>query len=153
MRAVALYQASGTVGGYGSPAEQWAEDLGFRCPAVAQLIWHSAAGNRAFEYEFSRVPAGLKTMRNMHAQDVPYVFGPLAGSLFDAADYSISDSVQQYWTNFAKTGDPNGKGSPVKWPRFDAGAREYLEISSQGPVARKDLRRPFCDLLIESLKN
>ncbi len=76
-RAVSLYQESGTIAIYGSPAEQWAEDVGFRCPTIAQSIWHSAAGNRAFEFEFSRIPGGLKIMRNMHAQDVPYAFGPL----------------------------------------------------------------------------
>jgi para-nitrobenzyl esterase len=70
-RAVSLYQESGTIAIYGSPAEQWAEDVGFRCPTVSHLIWHSAAGNRAFEFEFSRIPGGLKISRNMHAQDVP----------------------------------------------------------------------------------
>jgi para-nitrobenzyl esterase len=151
-RAVSLYQESGTIAIYGSPAEQWAEDVGFRCPTVAQLIWHSTAGNRAFEFEFSRIPGGLKIMRNMHAQDVPYVFGPLPGPLFEAADYSISDSVQQYWTNFARTGNPNGSGNLPKWPPFDATSRGYMEISNEGPIVKKDLRRPFCDLLVESLK-
>jgi para-nitrobenzyl esterase len=151
-RAVPLYQAIGTDPVYGSPAEQWVEDVSFRCPAVAQLIWHSAAGNRAFEYEFSRIPAGRKTMGNMHAEDVPYVFGPLTGERFDAADYAIADAMQQYWTNFAKTGNPNGKGKLAKWPRFDASSRGYIEISSRGPIVREGLRRPFCDLMIESLK-
>jgi para-nitrobenzyl esterase len=152
-RAVALYLAGGTDSVYGGPAEQWAEDISFRCPAVAQLIWHSAAGNRAFEYEFSRIPAGRKTMGNMHAEDVPYVFGPVTGERFDAVDFAISDAIQKYWTNFARTGNPNGKGKLPKWPVFDASSRGYIEFSAQGPVPRQDLRRPFCDLLIENLKN
>jgi para-nitrobenzyl esterase len=151
-RAVSLYQAGGTVAVYGSPAEQWAEDVSFRCPAVAQLIWHSAAGNRAFEYEFSRIPAGRKSMGNMHAEDVPYVFGPVTGERFDAIDYAISHAMQQYWTNFAKTGNPNGKGNLPKRPPFDASSRGHIEISGQGPIPNEALRRPFCDLLIESLK-
>jgi para-nitrobenzyl esterase len=152
-RAVALYQAGGTDSVYGGPAEQWAEDVSFRCPAVAQLVWHSAAGNRAFEYEFSRIPAGRKSMGNMHAEDVPYVFGPVTAERFDDADYAISDAVQQYWTNFAKTGNPNGKEKLPKWPRFDVSSRGYIEFSAQGPIPKEALRRPFCDLLIESLKN
>jgi para-nitrobenzyl esterase len=151
-RAVALYQAGGTDSVYGGPAERWAEDVSFRCPAVAQLVWHSAAENRAFEYEFSRIPAGRKSMGNMHAEDVPYVFGPVTSERFDAADYAISDAVQQYWTNFAKTGDPNGKEKLPKWPRFDASLRGYIEFSAQGPIPKEALRRSFCDLLIESLK-
>jgi para-nitrobenzyl esterase len=151
--ALPLYEASGTVAVYGGPAEQWAEDISFRCPAVAQLVWHAAAGYRAFEYEFSRIPAGRKTMGNMHAEDVPYVFGPVSGERFDAVDYAISDAVQQYWTNFAKTGNPNGRGKLPKWPAFDASSRGYLEISARGPILKAGLRRPFCDLLIESLKN
>ena len=59
--------------------------------------------------------------------------------------------MQQYWTNFAKTGDPNG-GNLVKWPKFDPTRRAYLDFTDAGPVAKEGLRRPVCDLFMENQK-
>jgi para-nitrobenzyl esterase len=33
-------------------------------------------------------------------------------------DRKLSDEVMGYWTNFAKTGDPNDASLPA-WPRYD----------------------------------
>jgi para-nitrobenzyl esterase len=59
--------------------------------------------------------------------------------------------MQRYWTNFAKTGDPNGGQLPV-WPTFDVSSRAYIQFTDAGPVAKDGLRRPFCDLFIENVK-
>jgi len=52
---------------------------------------------------------------------MPYVFGnidqPVASTI--KPDKTISDQMMAYWTNFAKTGDPNGSGLP-EWPKFTA---------------------------------
>ena len=37
-----------------------------------------------------------------------------------------------YWTNFAKTGDPNGEGLPV-WPAYDASDETLMELKA-GPA-------------------
>jgi len=34
-----------------------------------------------------------------------------------APDRALADRVSSYWVNFARTGDPNGKGLP-RWPQF-----------------------------------
>ena len=60
--------------------------------------------------------------------------------------------LQTYWTNFAKTGDPNGAGLPV-WPKFDAAGRAYLEFTDSGPVAKAGLRRQICDLFMENVQH
>jgi para-nitrobenzyl esterase len=59
--------------------------------------------------------------------------------------------MQESWTNFAKTGNPNGANLPT-WPKFDPEVRAYLEFTNAGPVVKEGLRRAVCDLYMEKLK-
>ncbi len=142
---------------YGAAMAQWATDSQFRCGTVAQLIWHSRAGNTAYQFQFSRVAPGKESVGAAHGSELPYVFGTLAAagsgrgqSAYDGTDTAVSGQMQQYWTNFAKTGDPNGSSLP-RWPKFDPAARAYMDLTAGGPVAREGLRREACDVFIENL--
>jgi para-nitrobenzyl esterase len=81
---------------------------------------HTKAGGKAYAYVFSRAPPWSKTAG--HAADVPYVFG-FPRTAFRVLpwrakrDLALADEMQGYWTNFAKTGDPNGEGLPA-WQPF-----------------------------------
>jgi para-nitrobenzyl esterase len=154
-RALTLYVgASDPV--YGTPAEQWGTDSSFRCSTVTQAMWHAAAGNAAFEYEFVHVPPERAALGATHASELSHVFGTYEQGVMAVgppakateADARLSDVMQRYWTNFAKTGDPNGPDLP-KWPKFDAKSRDYVEFATSGATAKQGLRRPFCDLFIE----
>jgi para-nitrobenzyl esterase len=146
---------------YGTPADQWATDTSFRCSAVAQLAWHAAAGNPAYQFEFARVPAGREALGATHASELSYVFGTFdrapfpatgpASSGATAVDKQVSEAMQQYWTNFAKGGDPNGSQLP-EWPKFDTSSRAYIQFTDGGPMPKEGLRRPYCDLFIENVK-
>jgi para-nitrobenzyl esterase len=150
-RALTLYPAAGAPDPlYGGRAAQWVVDTMYRCPVVAQSIWQTAAGNAGYEYQFDHAPPGREALGAVHGAEVAYVFGSL-GAQYGAGDHEISAVLQRYWTNFAKTGNPNGGDLP-RWPKFDASARGYLEFTDNGPVAREGLRRPFCDLYVENVK-
>lgn len=80
--------------------------------------------NKAYLYYFDQHPDYPKDSPRYgygspHGQDVPYVFEHLNASNPNAtkSDLSISEAMATYWTNFAKYGNPNGKGVP-EWPAF-----------------------------------
>jgi para-nitrobenzyl esterase len=150
-RASTLYNAAAPPDPlYGATPAQWVVDAMYRCPVVAQALWHVAARNTAYEYQFDRAAPGREAAGATHGAEVGYVFGAL-GANYAQADRDLSDAMQQYWTNFAKTGDPNGGGLPL-WPKFDAAARGYIEFTDSGPAAREGLRRPYCDVYVDNMK-
>jgi para-nitrobenzyl esterase len=108
-----------------------------------------AAGAPAYVYRFSYVPAAMRERWQNgapHGAEVPYAFATLGTGGFGPTpppaptpeDQAVARTVNTYWANFAKTGDPNGPGLP-QWPRYDAGKDEILEFRPDGtPVAAPD---------------
>jgi para-nitrobenzyl esterase len=140
---------------YGSVMTQWTTDSSFRCGTVQELNWHTAAGNPGYQYQFSRTVHGKEALGAAHASEIPFVLGTLPvwqqRQGYNDSDREYAVMMQQYWTNFARTGDPNG-AKLVNWPKFDSARRAYLEFSDAGPVAKEGLRRPICDVHIENQK-
>lgn len=80
--------------------------------------------SKVFYYYFDQHPDYSKDSPRFgygspHGQEVAFVFQHLNPSDPNASntDQEISDAMSTYWTNFAKTGDPNGTGVPA-WPTF-----------------------------------
>ncbi len=85
-------------------------------------------------------PGGLAAY---HSSEIPYVFGALDlmhGYNWRPEDYKMSEMMQKYWSNFAKTGDPNGEGL-AKWPVYKGDSGWEVMYLSPEPAAAKDLQR------------
>ncbi|HVU18401.1 MAG TPA: carboxylesterase family protein [Candidatus Didemnitutus sp.] len=139
----------------GGTPEQLGADL-FRCGAILDGEWHAKAGHPTWEYQFDRaIPPRAHVA---HSSDLPYVFGNLVatgsqGGEFTPVDRQVSDAIQAYWTNFARTGNPAGPGLPA-WPAFDATTRFYQEFGADGSVVtNRDQRAPFLPVFREMMLN
>lgn len=88
---------------------------------------HVATGDSpVYRYRFDLVPPGDKYhpagIGVFHSDDIEYVFGTLDSRVdvhVRPEDRKMSDEIQQYWTNFARTGNPNGAGL-ANWPTYNA---------------------------------
>ncbi|XP_037609456.1 bile salt-activated lipase-like [Sebastes umbrosus] len=70
-----------------------------------------------------------------HADDLQYVFGKpfTTPKAYGDRQRDLSGYIIAYWTNFAKTGDPN-KGNlkvPVTWPEFTSTGHHFLDINAK----------------------
>ncbi len=52
--------------------------------------------------------------------------------------------MQEYFANFIKTGNPNGKGLP-KWPTFAANQRLIIDVNTRAEADSVRARYEFLD--------
>jgi para-nitrobenzyl esterase len=69
-----------------------------------------------------------------HGSDVSFHFQTLRANS-SKEDQALSDLISNYDVNFAKTGDPNGKGLP-QWPAFTAQNNQVMVFDAK-PSARQ----------------
>jgi para-nitrobenzyl esterase len=115
---------------------------------------------KVFSYYFAHLPpypegSPFADWGAGHWAELPYVFDHLSQQswAWSDADGALANVMATYWTNFAKSGDPNGDGMPV-WPAFTAGAERVLHFDNRetagGVPDLDELRR--LDLCYNSLR-
>ena len=91
---------------------------------------NTVQGAPSYLYHFTRVsPSKTQTIGAFHAAEIFFVFdshSPLAG-LTDE-DEALTEAMGLYWTNFAKTGDPNGAGLTA-WPAWSPHSDQWMTFN------------------------
>ena len=111
--------------------------------AWSTWVWAQLQANtgksKVFMYYFDHKPpqaptSHIKARGAWHGAELPFVFNNFDSDVnYDATDHAIADAVATYWTNFAKTGDPNGTGVPA-WPRFTNAYPKVMHFTDKPEV-------------------
>ncbi|MCY4060697.1 MAG: carboxylesterase family protein [Gammaproteobacteria bacterium] len=106
-------------------------DASFTYPMRAWAKGMATVPSDAYLYWFTWAPPIPERERYgaFHASEIGYVFGNLG--LFDAVpavdDRALSELMATMWTNFARTGVPDGEGLPA-WPAYTSENEVYMEF-------------------------
>jgi para-nitrobenzyl esterase len=143
-------------------ARQAAHDFGGD-KAIGYSTWKwlelqvKTGASPAYRYEFDQalpLPADAKPGTEPvapHAGEIEFVFQVLSSKdlSWQPDDHAVSELMASYWTNFAKTGNPNGPGLP-QWPAYSsADGYQVMHLrakSSAAPDEHRD-RYEFLDRL------
>lgn len=105
---------------------------------------------RTVKLETYKPPLGAR-----HAEEIPYAWGSLAYDSetdYQEVDYQISDLLNNYYFNFIRSGNPNGKDLP-KWPSVEKNSEEQLimnfDIESKLEKAENDYRYRYFDRIYQ----
>ncbi|XP_043937863.1 fatty acyl-CoA hydrolase precursor, medium chain-like [Protopterus annectens] len=114
-------------------------------PIIRVANYHRDAQNPVYLYEFQHRPSAFRDSRpdfvkSDHADEIGFVFGaPFSTSDFVLLENAteeekiFSKTVMAYWSNFARTGSPNGKGL-LEWPVYDQ-EENYMKLNIKQDIA------------------
>jgi len=103
------------------------------CPSYLLARSAVAAGHRGWVYQFTKLRAGPGSRQLLvyHGAEIAYAFDTHDAWLpTDAADRRLTAAMLRYWSNFARSGDPND-GESVNWPAVGTAGARIMELGAQ----------------------
>jgi para-nitrobenzyl esterase len=140
--AEALYPVSD----FDSPNDAWVRivgDSGLVCGTYDAARRAAAGGAPVYMYNFARpvLTDVLPSLGATHGAEIAFVFGSAESP--SPEDTAIGQSMQGYWTRFARTGDPNGDGA-LEWPRYSDEADQRINFDVENSILT-GFRREQCE--------
>jgi para-nitrobenzyl esterase len=95
--------------------------------------------SKVYVYRFTRrLPATADFVKYgaFHTGEVAYAYDNLKflNRPWQPVDHELATTISTYWTNFTKTGNPNGKGLPA-WPAYNTHDSQIM-ILGEKPMAK-----------------
>ena len=128
-------------------------DMGFAWPSYVWVNLQSKTGKSPTYAAYLAQPSTRSFSNDRrrkgvaHADDILYLNGEfLTQPDKYPAESAVAEIIQQYWINFAKTGNPNGKGLPY-WPTFDDTKPTTMQFANGASLIMRPNREQvdFCD--------
>ncbi len=117
-------------------------DVVFACPAyAADLSLSQFVPLSTYEFNDENAPQDFLPPVTFpygaaHASEIQYLFNlpiTVPRPPLNAQQLQLSSNMQHYWTNFAKSGTPNGSGLPP-WQKFNALEGNFQSLLPPSPM-------------------
>jgi len=114
---------------------------------LPSYLWAGFNKSKSWLYQFSHVPVdkpGFPNYGAFHTSEVPFALHTLHlwNRPWRDIDLSVEKTMNNYWVNFVKTGNPNGEGLP-EWTAYDKASGNIMEIGDQSKLTPGLYKKEF----------
>ncbi|XP_066292892.1 acetylcholinesterase-like [Branchiostoma lanceolatum] len=118
---------------YAERAARFYGDWRFAVPPIEDAEAYSRYHEGTYFYYFAPRPSFSTRpsyIQAAHGDEKYFLFGPeFNGKSVTSDEVELSTRMMIYFSNFMKTGDPNGpEAAPVTWPAYSELGRQYLQL-------------------------